>query len=72
MRRLPADGIDLDAFRRFAEATGCVLREPAACGEVLRFAWDGTRGVVARRKNGTLTFAGCAAALLTRFEDQRR
>lgn len=67
--RLSAGSLDIDAFRSFLEAAGATLA--AACpasSELLRFQVGKARGVVSKRKNGSLTLAGEASRLYLQFK----
>lgn len=68
--RLDPEDVDLDRFRVFLEDAGAVFASPHASGsEVLRFRVGQSFGIVSRRKDGRLTFAGYARPMFVKMNN---
>lgn len=66
--RVDPSVIDLDGFRAFIDAQGAIHDTPRSSGaEVFRFRIGVAFGLVSKRKDGSLTFAGCAKPMLTKM-----
>jgi len=66
--RLDPATIDLDGFRAFIDASGAVHDRLRASGsEVIRFRIGTAFGLVSRRQDGMLTFAGIAKPLVAKM-----